>query len=91
MKPVLKIQLQPDDLKKMRAFQSRKRAQKERRCIELFKKANRDFQRIVIMIIKKYQPLQVSQQALQAARSQLSWTTVALWGWYNWLGRNVQQ
>jgi len=61
MKPVLKIQLQPDDLKKMRAFQSRKRAQKERRCIELFKKANRDFQRIVIMIIKKYQPTRLYQ------------------------------
>ena len=45
----------------MRAFQARKRAEKKRRRIELFEKANRDFQRIVAMIIKKYQPTRLYQ------------------------------
>ena len=45
----------------MRAFQTRKRTEKERRLLELFKKANRDFQRIVTMIIEKCQPTRLYQ------------------------------
>ena len=45
----------------MRAFQTRKRTEKERRLLELFQKANGDFKRIVAMIIEKYQPTRLYQ------------------------------
>lgn len=53
--------LTPSELQKMRAFQARKQKRLNRRHRDLLAKAGKDFQRIVAMIIEKYQPGRIYQ------------------------------